>query len=625
VAPVSDRPDLGQADLGQADLDQADLEPVAFVCDGVSIDVDVEPGESLLSVLRERLGVMSVKDGCAPQGQCGCCTVLVDGSPRVACVTPVERVAGRSVTTVDGLDPEHRDALAGAFLSTGGSQCGFCTPGIVVRAAALLARSAVTDAEIDRALAAHLCRCTGWRTVHEAIALVSAQHGGAELSSSTDVGALSDAGGGWARQRAIVGPASPSDRSAGARRAALEGGVTQRVAPDVSLGAGGFADDSAPRGVLVAVPRPPDSDVSAVEAAGIAWVVGESLHAARAAAGKIQGRRTTQAALAPLALPPCPDGGVRLATSWVEPAYLEPDASWCEPGGEPVSPLANGGAFGAKRDSAAPAAARLLADRLGRTVRVVFSREEVVRLGPKRPPIGATAVLHGRTPTIAGLVVGEVLSPSHGASAYALDPWDEQWVSTRPPGPPTSSALRSFPFAERTVLLEGALDAAGVDRLVLVRDGRAAAVLLDTCAVEPDSGAASGARVTVDPATGNVSVLEVRVAAGDPLDEVVLRSYCIGAAHMALGWVLTEGLTVDPETGEVLDLTIRSFGVIRAKDTPPITVTIIDDAGPPLARASDAVFAAVASATWNAVARADGARPEAFPALETRAARRLRR
>jgi aerobic-type carbon monoxide dehydrogenase small subunit (CoxS/CutS family) len=589
-------PEFDQADSDQADLYRAASDRVSFVCDGASIDVAVEPGESLLSVLRERLGVMSVKDGCAPQGQCGCCTVLVDGSPRVACVTPVERIAGRSVTTVDGLDPKQRDALAEAFLATGGSQCGFCTPGIVVRAAALLARSAVTDADIDRALAAHLCRCTGWRTVHEAISLASAP------------------------------PAvRPSRRDAGARRAALEGGVTQRVAPDVPLGAGGFADDTAPRDALVAVPRPPGSDAATVQAAGIAWVVGESLHGARAEARKIQGRRTTRPALPPLVLPPCPDGGVRLATSWVEPAYLEPDASWCEPGGQPVSPLANGGAFGGKADSVAPAAARELADRLERTVRIVFSREDVVRLGPKRPPIAASAVLHGRTPTIAGLVVGDVLSPTDGACAYGLGTWVEQWVSTRPPGPPTSSALRAFPLAERTVLLEGALDAAGVQRSLLVRDGRAASVLLDVCAVEPDSGAAAGARVTVDPATGTVAVLEVRVAAGDPLDEVVLRSYCIGAAHMALGWVLTEGLTVDPESGEVLDLTIRSFGVIRAKDTPPIEVTVVDDAGPPLARSSDAVFAAVAAATWNAVTRADGARPEAFPALETRAARRLRR
>ena len=73
--------------------------------------------------------------------------------------------------------------------------------------------------------------------------------------------------------------------------------------------------------------------------------------------------------------------------------------------------------------------------------------------------------------------------------------------------------------------------------------------------------------------------MHVRVAAGDPLDRVVLRSYAIGAAHMALGWVLTEGLAVDPETGDVHDLTIRSFGILRAKDTPPIDVELVDDPG----------------------------------------------
>ena len=124
---------------------------------------------------------------------------------------------------------------------------------------------------------------------------------------------------------------------------------------------------------------------------------------------------------------------------------------------------------------------------------------------------------------------------------------------------------------------------------------------------------------------GTIARVAVRVAAGDPLDDVVLRSYSIGAAHMALGWVLTEGITVDAATGEVHDLTIRSFGVIRAKDTPPIDVEIVDDAGPALARSSDAVFAAVAAAAWNAVTASSGARPERFPARDTPAARRLRR
>src|SRR5207248_9830168 len=74
---------------------------VAFTCNGEPVDLEVAPGESLLSVLREHLRMVSVKDGCAPQGQCGCCTVLVDGDPRVACVAPAVRVAGRAVTTLE--------------------------------------------------------------------------------------------------------------------------------------------------------------------------------------------------------------------------------------------------------------------------------------------------------------------------------------------------------------------------------------------------------------------------------------------------------------------------------------------------------------------------------------------
>ncbi len=555
---------------------------IGFTCNGAPVTVDAEPGESLLSVLRERLGIVSVKDGCAPQGQCGCCTVLVDGAPRVACVTPAERVAGRAVITVEGLDGPTRDALAAAFVATGGSQCGFCTPGIVVRAAALLGKGHPSPVDVDRALAAHLCRCTGWNTVREAVQMVA---------------------GGAAERREAPAPATPRDLGAAARRAALEGGTDQRVGPEVPRGVGGFADDGAPRDALVAVPVPPGSSAAAIDAAGARWVVAESVLEARALAGKVQGRRTTLDVVAPLPLPPLPPGGVRLATSWVEPAYLEPDASWCEPGGQPATPLANGGAFGAKSQSVAPEAARELADHFGRTVRVVFSREDCVRLGPKRPPIAASAVWRdGRLELV------------------------ERRVPPGTPGPLTDPGIRAFPFAEHTVLREGALTAAGVDRAALARDERDVAVMLDTTAVsEPGGDSRAGARVTLDPVTGAIERVEVCVAAGDPLDDVVLRSYCVGGAHMALGWVLTEGLAVDPVTGDVHDLTIRSFGVIRAKDTPPIDVTIVDDPGPARPRASDAVFAAVAAAAWNAVAVAEGERPESFPALATRAARALRR
>jgi aerobic-type carbon monoxide dehydrogenase small subunit (CoxS/CutS family) len=565
---------------------------VQFSCNGEQFEVDAAPGESLLSVLRERIGVVSPKDGCAPQGQCGCCTVLVDGEPRVACVTPITRVAGRTVLTVEGLDAAVRDDLAARFVATGGSQCGFCTPGILVRLAAAEAKGKTRRVDLDRALAAHLCRCTGWQTVYEAIEGPSPR-------------------------------ALPRDPGAAARRAELEGGAAQLVGPLVPLGDGGFADDGAPRDALVAVPLPPGSAADVVEAAGSSWVVAESLLEARALAGKVQGRRTTVDPEPPVSLPLPVAGGVRLATSWVEPAYLEPDASWCAPGGESTTPLANGGAFGGKVASNVSAAARELADRTRRTVRVVYAREDVVRLGPKRPPIAATASFDGTVVRVRGTVVGDPAPFTVPiAWPYAITEQHE-WTSVTAPGPTTAPTLRAVGLAERALLVEGALHVAGADRAVLVHDARAASVLLDSC-VATDTGAVAGARVFLDVA-GLVQRVHVRVAAGDALDEIVLRSYAIGAAHMALGWVLTEGLAVDPETGEVHDLTIRSFGILRGKDTPPIDVEIVDDPGEPRAHASDAVFAAVAAATWNAVSDADGARPESFPARETRAAAALRR
>ncbi|HET9442919.1 MAG TPA: 2Fe-2S iron-sulfur cluster-binding protein, partial [Acidimicrobiales bacterium] len=344
---------------------------IAFTLDGRPAEV-ADDGLSLLDVLRERLGARSAKDGCSPQGQCGCCTVLVDGQPRVACVTPARRVAGRSVTTLEGLAPELRDRWAAAFCATGASQCGFCTPGILVRLSALATPS---PAAVEQALLAHLCRCTGWRTIVDAAALATGPAG------------TGPAGGG------------ARDLDAAGRRAAIEGGCPQRVGPDVALGAGGFAEDTAPADALVAVP-----------AAGGGWAVGETPAEARRAAGKVQGRATTLALTHPLEVPPG-DWAVTLRTTWVEPAYLEPDASWCRPGGEPATPLANGGAFGGKAASPAPQVARRLADEHGRPVRVVLSREDTVRLGPKRPPVaggirpdGTGVVRVVRTPGIAAAI-----------------------------------------------------------------------------------------------------------------------------------------------------------------------------------------------------------------------------
>ena len=496
---------------------------VRFALDGT--DVEVDATGSLLDALRESLGVRTAKDGCSPQGQCGCCTVWVDGQPRVACVTPVSRVRGRAVTTVDGLPDA--DRWAQSFCDTGASQCGFCTPGIVMRVAALDEHKRADPAAIRHSLLAHLCRCTGWNPIVDAV-LLSASNRAEPGSRQTG-----------------------RDLTAAARRAALEGRVPQTVGPEVALGRAGFADDTAPAGALVGV-RDADGE----------WVLGETLGEARRLSGKVQGRRTT----APLAWPiELPDGewARTLRTTWVEPAYLEPDASWCEPGGQPMSSRGNGGAFGGKESGDVGRAARRLADEHGRPVRLLSTREDVVRLGPKRPPIAAgvradaTGVVRvARTPGIADAI-------SSVAPGFDI-------VEVDVVGPPTSAAIRGAGWVEALVLLASLAD----EPLVVTPDGARAAAVVD------DDGA-----------------IRVTVRCGAPLDEVVLRSYCIGAAHMALGWVTSEGISVGDD-GVPHDLTMRSFGVLRAVDTPAIEVTIEPDDDEPV-NGSDAVFAAVALAAWR--------------------------
>ena len=147
----------------------------AFTLNGRLLEVaDSHP--HLLAALREELDVVSPKDGCSPSGQCGCCTVLVDGKAQVSCQVTLAKVAGRAVTTVEGLEPDERDRIAGAFVATGALQCGFCTPGIVMRAKALLDRkgASLTRDDAARHLGAHLCRCTGYVSILDAIESLAA-------------------------------------------------------------------------------------------------------------------------------------------------------------------------------------------------------------------------------------------------------------------------------------------------------------------------------------------------------------------------------------------------------------------------------------------------------------------
>jgi xanthine dehydrogenase molybdenum-binding subunit len=162
-----------------------------LVLNGTQVSVDAAPGESLLEVLRERLGLRSMKDGCAPEGSCGACTVIVDGRAVVSCAQPASRIAGRQVTTLEGLSPEARAVWADSFAATGAAQCGFCSPGIVMKAHALLERDgAPSREEIARALAGNLCRCTGYVKVIDAIERAAAVRRGVPPPMADAVGGV---------------------------------------------------------------------------------------------------------------------------------------------------------------------------------------------------------------------------------------------------------------------------------------------------------------------------------------------------------------------------------------------------------------------------------------------------
>jgi carbon-monoxide dehydrogenase small subunit len=148
---------------------------VNLVVNGEQRDADdVWPGESLLFLLRERLGLPGTKNACE-EGECGSCTVLLDGLPVCSCLVAAPQAIGRSVVTVEGLaGAAGLHPVQQAFVDAGAVQCGFCTPGLVVTVTDLLARTPQpTDAEIREALAGNLCRCTGYEKILDAVRLAA--------------------------------------------------------------------------------------------------------------------------------------------------------------------------------------------------------------------------------------------------------------------------------------------------------------------------------------------------------------------------------------------------------------------------------------------------------------------
>src|SRR5262245_34990561 len=143
---------------------------IRFTLNGKDTVASYEPGMHLLEVLREECGIISAKNGCAPEGACGCCLVTIDGTPALSCLRKPEQMEGRSVVTLEGLPEDVRKRMSDAFVLEGGVQCGFCIPGIVVRAASLIEQGKTGDrAAVAKALDGHLCRCTGYGRILDSI------------------------------------------------------------------------------------------------------------------------------------------------------------------------------------------------------------------------------------------------------------------------------------------------------------------------------------------------------------------------------------------------------------------------------------------------------------------------
>jgi selenium-dependent xanthine dehydrogenase len=155
---------------------------VDFTLNGEPVGVELRDGETLLEVLREQLGLWSVKDGCAPEGSCGACTVMVDGHAVVACAQKATRVEGKSVVTQEGLSDEDRRLWGASLLAAGASQCGYCTPGVLMKVHAFLGKHPEpTREEVAHALLGNLCRCTGYVKIIDAVLLAAAARRGEPL------------------------------------------------------------------------------------------------------------------------------------------------------------------------------------------------------------------------------------------------------------------------------------------------------------------------------------------------------------------------------------------------------------------------------------------------------------
>lgn len=536
--------------------------PISFTLNGRPVEAVPEEGQTLLDLLREGLGLRSLKDGCAPQGVCGCCTILLDDRPVLACLKSPEQVAGRHARTLEGLPVRERRLLARAFTEEHAVQCGFCTPGIALRLHALLERNPDPSLpEVRRALAGHLCRCTGYKSIERAASRLAGLRREGEASCCGDP--AQGIGGDQPRyqgaaltlgERPFVADLErPGLLHAALAFAAHPRALLRRLDCAAAAAAPGvrrvltWRDIPGSRHTGLIVADWPllvaQGECSRCVGDVVAVVVAESRQAARRAAALVQCEweeltplTDPEEALAPEAPALHPGGNlletcafargdvagglagsavvVRLdfETQRIEHAFLEPEGCLAEPEGEGLRvfspgqgvhddqrqiaallglPLAqvmvelvpNGGAFGGKEDLSVQGHAALAAWLLRRPVKLVLSREESLRLHPKRHPLrlryevgadrdgrlrAARVRIVGDTGAYAS-VGGKVLerAAGHSCGPYRVPAVDVEARAVYTNNPPCG-AMRGFGANQAAFAIEGVLDELaarlGIDR-----------------------------------------------------------------------------------------------------------------------------------------------------------------
>ncbi|MFD2184745.1 selenium-dependent xanthine dehydrogenase [Rhodoplanes azumiensis] len=526
---------------------------VRFRLNGELVAVDTLADEPLLDVLREHFKIKSIKPGCAPQKECGCCLVLIEGQPKVTCSIKVAQIEGRSILTLEGVSDNERKLYADAFQATAGLQCGYCTPGLVLRIKYLTDQDRdYTRDEIAKALDGHLCRCTGYVKILDAVELIHKAKRGGALPPVVENGGVGEPLQRWqgadlvlgrrpfvadidvpnmlhgvvvlsphararvksidvSKARALPGVQAvatardvPGNRWVGliypdwpvmvaeSEEVRCVGDVVAAIAADtarIARAAAALVEvDYEPlppvldpfESVKPGAPRVNPVHANVLQVTKI--VKGDAAAALKGSAHVVTGTWRTQRiehlfleTEATLAVP-LPDGRLHIYSQGQ--GIFDDRRQVASVLGEPeenlfVELMPNGGAFGGREDMTIQAQTALLARMTGRPVRVTLTRDESVRMHPKRHPLTMTYTvgcdaqghLTGAKISIMGdsgayaSVGGKVLerAAGHAVGPYKVPAIDIESTAAYTNNPPCG-AMRGFGVNQTSFAIEGCLD-----------------------------------------------------------------------------------------------------------------------------------------------------------------------